>query len=71
MLGHSVSAILMTSGSGTDTPMTAASTNRRAFTPIIGPTSRPAPKEGAWLAVCVGVLGSNMRTAQTHCLRMD
>ena len=25
---------------------------------MIGPAFPPSPKEGAWLAVCVGVLGS-------------
>ena len=26
---------------------------------MIGPEFPPSPKEGAWLAVCVGVLGSS------------
>ena len=28
---------------------------------MIGPEFPPSPKEGSWLAVCVGVLGSNKR----------
>ena len=27
---------------------------------MIGPEFPPSPKEGAWLAVCVGVLGSDL-----------
>ena len=29
---------------------------------MIGPYFPPSPKEGAWLAVCVGVLGSDLGT---------
>ncbi len=39
---------------------------------MIGPDFLPGPKEGAWLAVCVGVLGSDLQTVQTQDrLRMD
>ena len=32
---------------------------------MIGPDFLPRPKEGPWLAVCVGVLGSTMTSLTT------
>ncbi len=33
--------------------------NPARISSMIGPDFPPSPKEGAWLAVCVGVLGSH------------
>ena len=33
---------------------------------MIGPEFPPSPKEGAWLAVCVGVLGSDHDSPTTR-----